>query len=127
MEREVLDRLYAVELKVKEVNSDTGISLKEIKSSVNELKELTHELKEKGTVSNEALTRSLNTIDREVAVQDEKIANVLFQISTIDKRIQDLECGAVKSQDSMRALVDKIIMAVIGGVLTYLFNLLNKG
>lgn len=90
--------------------------LQDQENSAAELKDVIDELK--GIVQN---------LDKDMAIQAEKQSHLLFRIEQLQRELQVLESRSEKGSDKQRALIENVLMAVIGGLITYIFSLAGGG
>lgn len=105
-----------------ETNQDVILKLQEIETvlqdqenSASELKHVVEELK--GIVQN---------LDKDMAIQAEKQAHLLFRIEQLQGELKVLETKSEKGTDKQRTLIENALMAVLGGLITYIFSLGNS-
>lgn len=99
--QEVMAKLQKIESVIQDQESDTT-----------ELKQVVDELK--GIVQN---------LDKSMAVQAEKQAHLLSRIDYLQGQIQVLENQNDKGNDNQRQLIENTLMAILGGIIAYIFNL----
>ena len=58
--------------------------------------------------------------------KEEKNSNIFYQLEQLERRLEELERTSEKSSDNTRQFVEKIVMLIIGGLVTWLFNVLQK-
>jgi chromosome segregation ATPase len=100
---ELLDKLKEIESTLQTSNSDTA-----------ELKTVVHELK-----------NIVQSLDKEVAIQSEKQSHLFYRIEQLQSELNMLEDKGDKANDRHRQLIENALMAVLGGVITYVFSLLK--
>lgn len=99
--QEVMAKLQKIESVIQDQESDTT-----------ELKQVVDELK--GIVQN---------LDKNMAIQAEKQAHLLSRIDYLQGQIQVLENQKDKGNDNQRQLIENTLMAILGGIIAYIFNL----
>lgn len=67
----------------------------------------------------------VSSVDKEQAIQGEKNSNIFYQLEKLEERLEELERNSDKKDDNTRQFVEKIIMLVIGGLVTWLFSALQ--
>ena len=65
------------------------------------------------------------SVDREQAIQVEKNTNIFYQLGQLEKRITELERNKDVSSEKTKDMIEKIMMLVIGGLVTYVFSLVT--
>lgn len=102
-----------------ELANDT--STREIRHTMESLKRYYSELNEDRN-EQEAI---ISSVDREQAIQVEKNTNIFYQLGQLEKRISELERTKDESSEKTKDMIEKIMMLVIGGLVTYVFSLLT--
>ena len=102
-----------------ELANDT--STREIRHTMESLKRYYSELSEDRN-EQEAI---ISSVDREQAIQVEKNTNIFYQLGQLEKRISELERAKDESSEKTKDMIEKIMMLVIGGLVTYVFSLLT--
>lgn len=102
-----------------ELANDT--STREIRQTMESLKRYYSELSEDRN-EQEAI---ISSVDREQAIQVEKNTNIFYQLGQLEKRISELERTKDESSEKTKDMIEKIMMLVIGGLVTYVFSLLT--
>lgn len=102
-----------------ELANDT--STREIRHTMESLKRYYSELSEDRN-EQEAI---ISSVDREQAIQVEKNTNIFYQLGQLEKRISELERTKDESSEKTKDMIEKIMMLVIGGLVTYVFSLLT--
>ena len=100
---ELLNKLKDIESTLQTSTNDTA-----------ELKTVVHELK-----------NIVQSLDKDVAIQTEKQSHLFYRIEQLQSEINMLEDKGDKSNDRHRQLIENALMAVLGGVITYVFSLLK--
>lgn len=101
---ELIQKLKHIELALQEHENDT----EQLKQVVEELKSI------------------VQALDKEMAIKDEKQSHLFYRIEMLQKQIEDIEARGDKTSDKQRDLVEKALMAFLGGLITYIFSLANK-
>lgn len=96
-------------------------STREIRHTMESLKRYYSELSEDRN-EQEAI---ISSVDREQAIQVEKNTNIFYQLGQLEKRISELERTKDESSEKTKDMIEKIMMLVIGGLVTYVFSLLT--
>lgn len=92
----------------------TGESIEALKKVYDEVMSLNRE------------TRTVvSSLDKEQGIQTERNTNIFYQLGQLEKRVEELERNEGKSSDNMRGLIEKVFMVVIGGLITYVFSMLQ--
>lgn len=99
--QEVMAKLQKIESVIQDQESD-----------ITELNQVVDELK--GIVQN---------LDKNMAIQAEKQAHLLSRIEQLQDQIHVLENQNDKGNDNQRQLIENTLMALLGGLIAYIFNL----
>jgi len=99
--QEVMAKLQKIESVLQDQESDTA----ELKRVVDELKGI------------------VQSLDKYVAIQAEKQAHLLSRIEQLQDQIHVLENHREKGNDKQRQLIENALMAILGGLIAYIFKL----
>ena len=102
------------------------LSYRELAKIVEDLRKLTVDIQQQTEKSEDAYGEIIASVDKDLAVTSEKLSNVFYQLGQLDKRITALEDYKAKSSDNIRSSLEKIFMAILGGLVTYGVSLLLK-
>ena len=64
----------------------------------------------------------VNSLDKRIAIHEEKYAHLTYQITKLEETISALEGVNDKEYDRKRAIVENIFMVVLGAIVTYVFS-----
>lgn len=67
-----------------------------------------------------------NSLDKRLSIHEEKARHLTYQITKLEETINALESVNEKESDHKRDIVENIFMAVLGGIITYLFSMLKS-
>lgn len=101
---ELMHRLKRLENTVQEQDSSLG----QIKQVIEEVKGVIQDL------------------DKTVAIQAEKQSHLFYRIEQLEKELVVLGSQGEKTNNRQRDLVEKALMAFLGGLITYVFSLSSK-
>ena len=102
------------------------LSYRELAKIVEDLRKLTVDIQQQTEKSEDAYGEIIASVDKDLAVTSEKLSNVFYQLGQLDKRITALEDYKAKSSDNIRSSIEKIFMAILGGLVTYGVSLMLK-
>ena len=94
----------------------------EVKSDIETLKRLYGEIRDLQRTH----TTTITALDKDISIQEEKNSNILYQLEQLERRLEDLERTSEKNSENTRQFVEKIVLLIIGGLVTWLFNILQK-
>ena len=126
-----MEERYYLEIKVQlraleaRIQSEE-LSYRELAKIVEDLRKLTVDIQQQTDKSEDAYGEIIASVDKDLAVTSEKLSNVFYQLGQLDKRITALEDYKAKSSDNIRSSIEKIFMAILGGLVTYGVSLLLK-
>jgi len=66
----------------------------------------------------------VSSLDKDQAIQGEKNTNIFYQLEQLERRLEELERHSEKSNDNSRQFLETVLMLIIGGLVTWLFNVL---
>lgn len=119
LRRELLDLAENVQ----NTNKNNETYKQEIQASVQELQKIYKEVYDMHKRTSDIAIG----LDKDHAIQGEKNSNIFYQLEQLERRITDLEQQAQKSNDSSKQFVEKVIMLIIGAIVTWIFNILQGG
>lgn len=119
---EIQAQLRALEARIQ----SEELSYRELAKIVEDLRKLTVDIQQQTDKSEDAYGEIIASVDKDLAVTSEKLSNVFYQLGQLDKRITALEDYRAKSSDNIRSIIEKIFMAILGGLVTYEVSLLLK-
>ena len=119
---EIQVQLRALEARIQ----SEELSYRELTKIVEDLRKLTVDIQQQTEKSEDAYGEIIASVDKDLAVTSEKLSNVFYQLGQLDKRITALEDYKAKSSDNIRSSIEKIFMAILGGLVTYGVSLLLK-
>ena len=119
---EIQAQLRALEAQIQ----SEELSYRELAKIVEDLRKLTVDIQQQTEKSEDAYGEIIASVDKDLAVTSENLSNVFYQLGQLDKRITALEDYKAKSSDNIRSSLEKIFMAILGGLVTYGVSLLLK-
>lgn len=100
-------------------NQEVILKLQEIETVLQDQENSTAELKHVV----EELRGIVHNLDRDRAVQDEKVAHLIFRIEQLQNELKILETKHEKGSDKQRQLIENALMAILGGLIAYIFKI----
>ena len=119
---EIHKELVELSSKFQKDSSGNDRYYNEVKSDIETLKRLYGEIGELQRTH----TTSITALDKDTSIQEEKNSNIFYQLEQLERRLEELERSSEKDSDNTRQFVEKIVMLIIGGLVTWLFNVLQK-
>lgn len=111
---ELSNKVQSGELSSKDAKTETRESIDSLKKIYEDVMSL-----------NTDTRNVISSLDKEQAIQSEKNTHIFYQLGQLEKRVEELERHDDKSSDNMRGLIEKVFMAVIGGLVAYVFSMLR--
>ncbi|AGK86832.1 hemolysin [Bacillus phage SIOphi] len=103
-------------------NNEIMQKLKEIENTLQNHKTNTVELR---NVVND-LRDIVQSLDKDMAIHSEKQSHLFYRIEQMQREIELLDEKGEKGSDKQRDIVEKALMAFLGGLITYIFNTMGK-
>ncbi|OLF87090.1 hypothetical protein SP3_00168 [Bacillus phage fHSPT3] len=103
-------------------NNEIMQKLKEIENTLQNHKTDTVELR---NVVND-LRDIVQSLDKDMAIHSEKQSHLFYRIEQMQREIELLDEKGEKGNDKQRDIVEKALMAFLGGLITYIFNTMGK-
>lgn len=99
-DKEIVHKLKHIELVLQDRKNDTD-NLKEV---VEELKTIVQDL------------------DKHMSIQSEKQSHLYYRVEQLQKQLESLETEGKSTDNRQRDLVEKALMALLGGIIAYIFS-----
>ena len=61
-----------------------------------------------------------------MAIHTEKQSHLFYRIEMLQKELEIIESRGDKTNDRQKDLIEKALMAFLGGLITYIFSLASK-
>lgn len=103
-------------------NNEIMQKLKEIENTLQNHKTDTVELR---NVVND-LRDIVQSLDKDMAIHSEKQSHLFYRIEQMQREIELLDEKGEKGNDKQRDIIEKALMAFLGGLITYIFNTMGK-
>lgn len=103
-------------------NNEIMQKLKEIENTLQNHKTDTVELR---NVVND-LRDIVQSLDKDMAIHSEKQSHLFYRIEQMQREIELLDEKGEKGSDKQRDIVERALMAFLGGLITYIFNTMGK-
>lgn len=96
------------------------------------IEDLRFQVQEKGYISSDtykdlenrvsALSDFVKDLDKDVAIKQEKQAQIYIQIDRLDEMIKDIKSTSTTKDDKKKDVVEKILLLIIGAIVSFVFN-----
>lgn len=96
------------------------------------IEDLRFQVQDKGYISSDtykdledkvsALSDFVKDLDKDIAIKQEKQAQIYIQIERLDEMIKDIKTTSTTKEDKKKDVVEKILLLIIGGIISFVFN-----
>lgn len=69
-----------------------------------------------------ALSDFVKDLDKDIAIKQEKQAQIYIQIERLDEMIKDIKTTSTTKEDNKKDVVEKILLLIIGAIISFVFN-----
>lgn len=121
-QKDIYKTLVELEKKLLEGNFNVNLELHSHQSDIDRLREVVDELKEQDLHLKSSQQSRMDNVGKEVSVTTEKLSDISYQLESIEERLKVLEEHKSSADKRVWSYVDKVIIAIISGIMTLLFN-----
>ena len=68
------------------------------------------------------LSDTVKDLDKDVAIKQEKQAQIYIQIDRLDELIKDMKTSTSTKEDKKKDTIEKFLLLIIGGIISFVFN-----
>lgn len=68
------------------------------------------------------LSDAVKDLDKDVAIKQEKQAQIYIQIDRLDELIKDMKTSTSTKEDKKKDTIEKFLLLIIGGIISFVFN-----
>lgn len=96
------------------------------------IEDLRFQIQDKGYISSDtykdledkvsALNDFVKDLDKDIAIKQEKQAQIYIQIERLDEMIKDIKTTSTTKEDKKKDVVEKILLLIIGAIISFVFN-----
>lgn len=96
------------------------------------IEDLRFQIQDKGYISSDtykdledkvaALSDFVKDLDKDIAIKQEKQAQIYIQIERLDEMIKDIKTTSTTKEDKKKDVVEKILLLIIGAIISFVFN-----
>lgn len=61
-------------------------------------------------------------LDKKSAISEEKMSHIMYLMGSFKEQLDMVQKSGNKMNDKSRDLVEKVLMALLGGLITFIFN-----
>lgn len=117
-----IKRFNALEAEVQSGAIKTDEGLEELKKSVKEIRKMVSDYEDNLGSAIDELEDRVIAFDKALVEQKTLYETIIYRLDHMNQRISELETMDTKTRDKRNDLYEKIFMAIIGGLITYLFS-----
>lgn len=106
--------------------------LEDYKELSQRIEDLRFQIQDKGYISSDtykdledkvsALSDFVKDLDKDIAIKQEKQAQIYIQIERLDEMIKDIKTTSTTKEDKKKDVVEKILLLIIGAIISFVFN-----
>lgn len=103
-----------------------------VEECIERIESIKNQIQEKGYIDKstyssivsdvEKLKEIVKQLDKDLAIGTEKNAMVYLQLEILDKKIEELKKSYKSKDDKKRESTEKIMLLVLGAILSFIFN-----
>lgn len=123
--KELYEKLIELEAKLLEGSFDSDLKLQSQKSDIQRLRDIIEELKSKERYLEDYHRNEFEDVGKAVTNTSNRLRDLSTQLDSLESRVSSLEEHKSKSDKRVWSYVDKVIIAIISGIMTLLFNGIN--
>lgn len=68
------------------------------------------------------LSDAVKDLDKDVAIKQEKQAQIYIQIDRLDELIKEMKTSTSTKEDKKKDTIEKVLLLIIGGIISFVFN-----
>lgn len=68
------------------------------------------------------LSDAVKDLDKDVAIKQEKQAQIYIQIDRLDDLIKEMKTSTSTKEDKKKDTIEKVLLLIIGGIISFVFN-----
>lgn len=120
--QKLYETLLGLEKKLMEGNFDVNLELQSHKSDIDRLREVVNELKKQELHLSTTHKESIKSVDENLSVTSRRINELIAKMDALESRLVILEEHKDKTDKRVWTYIDKMIIAIISGIMTLLLN-----
>lgn len=105
-------------------NSD--VSYRELSAAIENLRSIIKEIQDDTEEDGKEYLAVMTSVDKELAIQGEKIANVYYQLDQLDKRVSALESDSSTGSDKEKEAMSKVLMLMLAALAAQIVSAMQK-
>lgn len=105
---------------------NNDMSYRELSAAIENLRSIIKEIQDDTEEDGEEYLAVMTSVDKELAIQGEKIANIYYQLDQLDKRVSALESDSSTGSDKEKEAMSKVLMLMLAALATQIVNALQK-
>lgn len=120
--QKLYETLLGLEKKLMEGSFDVNLELQSHKSDIDRLRDVVNELKKQELHLSATHKESIKSVDENLSVTSGKINELIAKMDALESRLIILEEHKDKTDKRVWTYIDKMIIAIISGIMTLLLN-----
>lgn len=120
--KKLYEILIDLEKKLLEGNFDVNLELQSHKSDIDRLRDVVDELKKQDLHVSANHRDNLKSVGDDLSCTSEKLSELNVKIDNLEVRLVALEAHKDKTDKRVWSYIDKMIIAIISGIMTMLIN-----
>ena len=105
---------------------NNDVSYRDLSAAIENLRSIIKEIQDDTEEDGKEYLAVMTSVDKELAIQGEKIANVYYQLDQLDKRVSALESDSSAGSDKEKEAMSKVLMLMLAALATQIVNALQK-
>lgn len=105
---------------------NNDVSYRELSAAIDNLRSIIKEIQDDTEEDGKEYLAVMTSVDKELAIQGEKIANVYYQLDQLDKRVSALESDSSSGSDKEKEAMSKVLMLMLAALATQIVNAIQK-
>lgn len=120
--RELYNKLTDLERKILQGSFDADMEFKTHKTDIERLREIVEELKDRERETSERSYSNFDLTTQNLSATSDRLNELSNQIYNLEKRMETLEEHRSSTDKRVWTVIEKILIGLIGGAITYLFS-----
>lgn len=113
-------------LRIEKIIREQKTSYEDLVNAAKEVDDLVKDLKNSYGVSEKEFLKVMTSVDKDLGIQEEKLANIFYQLEQLEKRITALESSTAVGSTKDKEALSKVLLLAIGALATQIVSALQK-
>ena len=113
-------------LRIEKIIREQKNSYEDLVNAAKEVDDLVKDLKNSYGVSEKEFLKVMTSVDKDLGIQEEKLANIFYQLEQLEKRITALESSTAVGSTKDKEALSKVLLLAIGALATQIVSALQK-